>query len=228
MASSRMLSWFEKRRRSKTLNLAQQHIILAVETVEELNRALTAFSQKDRAAVDASFNRLFKEEVEIDDLRRTIMEELSKGELPPRYREDLKGLVAHLDVMADMVKDSARSVKVLQEADVPKEIMDTFTRIGTNLVESVRALRTGIEALGTSPETVRSATSKVDEFEAKIDDEYLDARILIVRKGKALAAADIMAMRDLIEYLEQASDVIVRTADYIRILAAEEVSSVRD
>ena len=85
MASSRMLGWFEKRRRSKTLTLAQRHITLAVETVEELNRALTAFSKKDKAVVDASFNRLFKEEVEIDDLRRTIMEELSKGELPPQY-----------------------------------------------------------------------------------------------------------------------------------------------
>jgi len=224
MASSKMLGWFEKRRRSKTLNLAQQHIILAVETVEELNRALIAFAKKDKVVVGASFNRLFKEEVEIDDLRRTIMEELSKGELPPQYREDLKGLVAHLDEMADMVKDSARSVKVLQEVDVPKEIMDAYARIGNDLVESVRALRTGIEALGTDPETVRSAAAKVDECEARIDDEYLATKTLIVARSKGLGAAEVMAMRDLVEYLEQASDRIVRTADYIRILAAEEIS----
>lgn len=227
MASSRMLAWFEKRRRSKTLNLAQQHIILAVETVEELNRALTAFSKKDKAAVDASFNRLFKEEVEIDDLRRTIMEELSKGELPSQYREDLKGLVSHLDVMADMVKDSARSVKVLQDVEIPNEIMESYAKIGGDLVESVRALRTGIEALGTGPEKVRSATAKVDECEARIDDEYLTTKILIVRHGKGSSAAEIMAMRDLVEFLEQASDAIVRTADYIRILAAEELASIR-
>ena len=224
MASSRMLAWFEKRRRSKTLNLAQQHIVLAVETVEELNRALTAFSNKDDSAVDASFNRLFKEEVEIDDLRRTIMEELSKGELPPQYREDLKGLVSHLDEMADMVKDSARSVKVLQEVNVPNEIMNSYSKIGIDLVESVRALRTGIESLGTGPENVRAETAKVDESEARIDDEYLTAKIQIVEKGRGLNAADIMAMRDLVEFLEQASDAIVRTADYIRILATEELT----
>jgi len=227
MSSSRMLAWFEKRRRSKTLSLAQQHIILAVETVEELNRALTAFVRKDKAAVDASFDRLFKEEVEIDDLRRTIMEELSKGELPPQYREDLKGLVSHLDEMADMVKDSARSVKVLQEVEVPKEIMDAYARIGSDLVDSVRALQTGIEALGTGSDKVRTATAKVDECEAKIDDEYLATKILIVQKGKGLSPADIMAMRDLVEFLEQASDAIVRTADYIRILAAEGRSDAR-
>jgi predicted phosphate transport protein (TIGR00153 family) len=224
MASSRMLAWFEKRRMSKTLILAQQHIILAVETVEELNRALTAFSNKDDSAVDASFNRLFKEEVEIDDLRRTVMEELSKGELPPQYREDLKGLVSHLDEMADMVKDSARSIKVLQEVNIPNEIMKSYSNIGTDLVESVRALRTGIEALGTDPENVRAATTRVDESEARIDDEYLTTKIQIVQKGKGLNAADILAMRDLVEFLEQASDAIVRTANYIRILAVEETT----
>lgn len=224
MTSSRMLAWFEKRRRDKTLNLAQQHIVLAVETVEELNRALTAFTNKDDSAVDASFNRLFKEEVEIDDLRRTIMEELSKGELPPQYREDLKGLVSYLDEMADMVKDSARSVKVLQEVNVPNEIMNSYSKIGIELVKSVRALRTGIEALGTGLENVRAETAKVDESEARIDDEYLRVKIQIVEKGKELNAADIMAMRDLVEFLEQASDTIARTADYIRILAAEELT----
>jgi len=225
MASSRMLSWFEKRRRSRTLGLAQQHIILAVETVEELNRALTAFTRKDSAAVDTSFNRLFREEIEIDNLRRTIMEELSKGELPPQYREDLKGLVSHLDVMADTVKDSARSVKVLQNVDVPKEIMESYASIGGELVESVRALRAGIEALGAGPEDVRSATAQVDDYEAKIDEQYLATKILIVQESKGMSPAEVMAMRDLIEYLEQASDAIVRTADYIRILAAEELSS---
>jgi len=225
MASSRMLSWFEKRRRSRTLGLAQQHIILAVETVEELNRALTAFMRRDSAAVDTSFNRLFREEIEIDNLRRTIMEELSKGELPPQYREDLKGLVSHLDVMADTVKDSARSVKVLQNVDVPKEIMESYGSIGGELVESVRAMRAGIEALGAGPEQVRSATAQVDDYEAKIDEQYLATKILIVQKSKGMSPAEVMAMRDLIEYLEQASDAIVRTADYIRILAAEELSS---
>jgi uncharacterized protein Yka (UPF0111/DUF47 family) len=65
----------------------------------------------------------------------------------------------------------------------------------------------------------------VDDYEAKIDEQYLATKILIVQKSKGMSPAEVMAMRDLIEYLEQASDAIVRTADYIRILAAEELSS---
>ena len=222
MSGTKLLSWFEKRRRSKTLGLAQQHINLAVETTRELETLINAFAKGDSNGADASIDRLFKEEVEIDNLRRTIMEELSKGELPANYREDLKGLVSRLDEMADKVKDSARSVKVLAGVSFPREIMDAYVQIGKNLAESVQSLRASIEALGTNPQEVRAAAEKVDSLESAIDDEYLSTKALIIRHGKELDAAAVMALRDLVEYLEQASDAALRTAEYVRILAAEE------
>jgi predicted phosphate transport protein (TIGR00153 family) len=194
---------------------------LAVETVEELNRALTAFSKKEYAIVDSSTSRLFTEEVQIDDLRRTIMEELSKGELPEEYREDLKGLVNHLDEMADMIKDSARNVKILQEVKVPAEITDSYRKIGETLVHSVRALQASIEALEEGRDKVISASEEVDDCESEIDNEYLTTKVLILQNGRRFNAAETMAMRDLLEFLEQASDAIVRTANYVRILASE-------
>ncbi len=222
MSGSRLLSWFEKRRRSKTLSLAQQHINLAVQTTRELEILLDAFAKGDSKAIDVSIDRLFEEEVEIDNLRRTIMEELSKGELPASYREDLKGLVSRLDEMADKVKDSARSVKVLVGVEFPKEIMDEYVLIGKNLAESVQSLRASIEALGVDIQQVRGAADRVDVLESSIDDEYLETKALIIRHGKGLDAAAVMALRDLVEYLEQASDAALRTAEYVRVLAAEE------
>ena len=212
---------------SRTLSLAQQHIVLAVETVEELSRALTAFSKKEYEIVDSSINRLFKEEVEIDNLRRTIMEELSKGELPEKYREDLKGLVNHLDEMADMIKDSARNVKILQDVKIPAQIIDSYRKISEALVHSARALQASIEALGEGREKVISTSDEVDKCESEIDDEYLATKMLILQNGRRFNAAETMAMRDLLEFLEQASDAIVRTSNYIRILASEK-SEIRE
>jgi len=226
VSSTKLLSWFERRRRSKTLGLAQQHISLALETTRELETLLDAFARGDSGGVDASIERLFKEEVEIDNLRRTIMEELSKGELPANYREDLKGLVSRLDEMADKVKDSARSVRVLEGVAFPREIMDQYVLIGRNLAESVQSLRASIEALGTNLQEVAAAAEKVDSLEAAIDEEYLSTKVLIVRYGRELDAAVVMALRDLVEYLEQASDAALRTVEYVRILAAGEGVSV--
>jgi len=222
VSGGKLLSWFEKRRKSRTLGLVQEHIYLVVETAKELETLIEAFARGDLCAVDASVERLFKEEVEIDNLRRRIMEELSKGELPANYREDLKGLVSRLDELADKVKDSARSVKVLEGVNFPGEIMDAFVRIGRCLAESVQCLRASIEGLGVGPEEVRAASDRVDGLEAAVDEEYLGTKALIMRLGGGLDAAVVMALRDLVEFLEQASDAVLRTSDFVRILSVGE------
>jgi uncharacterized protein Yka (UPF0111/DUF47 family) len=99
------LGWFEKRRVSRTLNLAQQQISQAISTVSELEDAVESFSKGNKEDVEASIQRLFSKEVEIDNLRRLVLAELTKGELSPKYRADLKALVEHLDTMADRIKD---------------------------------------------------------------------------------------------------------------------------
>jgi len=43
--SRMLLSWFERRRKSKTLELAQNQIIKAIDTVNELYKAIAAFSE---------------------------------------------------------------------------------------------------------------------------------------------------------------------------------------
>ena len=155
------------------------------------------------------------------------MEELSKGELPEKYREDLKGLVYLLVEIADMIKDSARNVKILQEVKVPAEVVDSYRKIGVTLVRSVRALQASIEALEKGRDEVISVSEEVDKCESEIDDEYLTTKVLILQNGRRFNAAETMAMRDLLEFLEQASDLIVRTANYVRILASEK-SEIRE
>ena len=123
LSTKKLLLWFEKRRRSKTLVLAQQQIVLAMDTASELDTAMMAFSDGRKTDMEDAIQRLFSKEVEIDDLRRATLEELSSTELPNVYREDLKRLVNHLDEFADQIKDSARSLKVLTFAtQIPRDI----------------------------------------------------------------------------------------------------------
>ena len=89
-------------------------------------------------------------EVEIDELRRSVFAELTKGTLPTKYREDLKVLVGRLDRLADYVKDAARSVKILMEVDsvVPREFLDIFVRMTKTLGECTIFLSSSIEIWG--------------------------------------------------------------------------------
>lgn len=196
----------------------------SIETVTELERAITAFSEGRKEDARKSIERLFLDEVEIDELRRSVFVELTKGSLPQKYREDLKDLVKHLDVMADHVKDSARSIKILLDADakVPKEILDSLVRTSRTLVECATALRETIETLGVDPYRVRELAAKVESIEGHIDDEYLKTKSLFIKHADNVNAAILMVLRDLSEFMEQTADVCADTADHLRILAAGE------
>ena len=223
MATMKLLVWFERRRRSKTLNLAQQLISLAMSTVVDLDSALKAFSEGRRADMEDAIQQLFSREKKIDELRRTILEELTKQELPSNYREDLKELVRYLDHLADQVKDSARSLKILGWPIFPREIAEKYLKISENLVEQVKVLGECIESLGISPLSVKEKAEQVILYEDKIDQDYLQTKILFIKYRKELPPAILMGLRDLLDCMERSADICVRTADYLRMLAASEM-----
>jgi len=223
MATMKLLVWFERRRRSKTLNLAQQLISLAMSTVVDLDSALKAFSEGRRVDMEDAIQQLFSREKKIDELRRTILEELTKQELPSNYREDLKELVRYLDHLADQVKDSARSLKILGWPIFPREIAEKYLKISENLVEQVKVLGECIESLGISPLSVKEKAEQVILYEDKIDQDYLQTKILFIKYRKELPPAILMGLRDLLDCMERSADICVRTADYLRMLAASEM-----
>lgn len=224
MATRKLLLWFEKRKKSKTLNLAQEQITLAMSTVGELDTALKAYSIGKQSDMENAIQHLFSREEEIDNLRRAILEELSSSELPNIYREDLKRLVNLLDEFADQVKDSARSLKVLSRTEeIPSEIISHYLKMSQDLVDSVRALGECIETLGIIPADVKVKANVVDGYEDSIDQEYLNTKILLINYSRKLETVTLMTLRDLLDYLEQASDTCARTADYLRTLAANEL-----
>jgi len=218
-----MLSWFEKRRQSLTLNLAQNQIMKAFDTVTELNKAIQAFSV-DKSKAEKCIERLFVSEVEIDQLRRAVFMELTKGSLPSKYREDLKALIGRLDRLADYVKDAARSIKILIQAEstLPKEFLDIFSRMAQQLVECTARLRTSIEALGDDPAKAVQYAHQVDEIEGRIDEDHFQAKVSFITNSEKVNAPTFMVLKDLVDSLEHAADMCADTADFILILVAGE------
>ena len=225
MAERSLLSWFEKRRRSKTLKLAQSQIMKAIDTVAELERALLSLSKGKILEAEKSLDRLFMNEVEIDELRRSIFAELTKGSLPAKYREDLKAIVERLDKLADHVKDAARSVRILIKVGnaIPKVFLNIFLGMVKELVECTGFLSSSIETLGVNPSKAVEFALMVDETEGRIDNKFLLAKRSFIENSEKVSFPKLMVYRDLVNSIEQAADMCADTADFIRILAAEEV-----
>ena len=213
-----MERWFVQRRKSKVLELADRQLTLAVDTVVELESAITEVLKKDMEGAKKDIEKLFRTEEEIDNLRRTIFEESTRGSLPLNDREDLMHLVKRLDVMADHVKDSGRHVLLLMQVNIPIELWNAFAEMSKDLVECAKALRASIEKLGSDPTEARILSQKVDEVEKRVDEKNLQIKTLLLKSDKNVAPSALFILKDLLDSMEEVADSCDDTADYVRIL----------
>ncbi|MGQ9538822.1 MAG: DUF47 domain-containing protein [Candidatus Bathycorpusculaceae bacterium] len=216
-------AWFERRRRTKALDLAQDQITKALDTVTLLHQAMQKMTENNKKEAMQHIENIFKVEKEVDRLRTEVFKELSKGvALFAEYREDLMHLVKRLDTLADHVKDAARCIKMLESAKIPKELWENTAHTTAFLVDCAHALRGSIEKIAVDSSAAIGGAKKVEEVEKKIDDEYLKTKALFIKYSKEMDSGSMVIFDDLVEFIEHAADVCADTADYIVILASRE------
>lgn len=219
----RSYAWFERRRRAKALDLAQEQISKALDTVTLLHQAAKGISEGKKKEAMQRIENLFKTEEEVDRLRMEVFKELSKGAaLFADYREDLLHLVKRLDTLADHVKDAARCIEMLVDVQIPKELCENTVHMTAVLVECAQVLRSSIEKLSVNAAQAVEDAKKVDEIEHEIDTTYLKTKASFVKYGEQINSGAMVIFDDLVEFIEQAADMCADTADYIVILAGRE------
>lgn len=219
----RSYGWFEKRRKTKGLELAHEQITKAFDTVTWLHKAIKCFSEGNLKEANRHIENLYKAEEEVDKLRTDVFTELSKGAaLVADYREDLLHLVKRLDTLADHTKDAARCLQMLGEAKIPEELCGKTVFMASKLVEAAQTLRGSIEKISSSPIEAIEQARLVEVVEHELDAEYLKAKSLFVKYGDNFNCGALVIFDDLIEFIEHAADMCADTADYIVILSSRE------
>ena len=219
----RSYNWFEKRRKTKGLELAHDQITKAFDTVTLLHKATKSFSEGKLQEAKKHIENLYEAEEEVDKLRTNVFMELSKGiALVSDYREDLLHVVKRLDTLADHTKDAARCLEMLTETKIPKELCEKTVFMTLKLVETAQALRNSIEKISANPDEAIEQAKKVEEIEHILDEEYLRTKTLFVKYGTELNCGAMVIFDDLIEFIEHAADMCADTADYILVLSSRE------
>ncbi len=219
----RSYDWFEKRRRTKGLELAHEQITKAFDTVSLLHKATKSFAEGNIAETKKHVSNLYRAEEEVDKLRTDVFTELSKGAaLVADYREDLLHLVKRLDTLADHTKDAARCLEMLGDAKIPEELCQKTVYMTGKLVDTAQALRGSIEKISSAPMEAMAESKKVEVNEHDLDQEYLAAKSLFVKYGETINCGAMVIFDDLIEFIEHAADMCADTADYIVILSSRE------
>jgi predicted phosphate transport protein (TIGR00153 family) len=219
----RSYDWFEKRRRTKGLELAHEQINKAFDTVTLLYKATKSFAEGNLKESKKHVQNLFTAEEEVDKLRTNVFTELSKGAaLVADYREDLLHLVKRLDTLADHTKDAARCLQMLGEAKIPEELCSKTVFMTSKLMETAQTLRISIEKISSNPGEAIAEAKKVEDIEHDIDQEYLATKSLFVKYGEVINCGAMVIFDDLIEFIEHAADMCADTADYIVVLSSRE------
>lgn len=216
-------AWFERRRRTQVLDLTQEQITKALDTVTLLHQIIENVSDSKINDAMERFEQLYQIEKEVDQLRADVFKELSKGTaLFTEHREDLMHLVKRLDTLADYVKDAARCVKILANTQIPGELWKQAVHTTGTLVECATALRASIEKITVDPAAALKNAKKVDQIENEIDKDYIQNKSLLIKNSDKTNSGAIIVFNDLFEFIEQAADMCADTADYIVILSGKD------
>ncbi len=218
MNEKALISWFAKRRESIIVKKTKEHMLKVVDTTVELDNAIASIIKGKKNEVKDCLKRLMANEKAADNIEVTLFKEITRGDLPPKDREDLMHLVRRIDYIADWIKVSGNNLKVLMDAkiEVPLEIWKMYRKMSKKAVDCTRALKNGIDNMGEDDDAVLRYREEVERLEHEIDDLYF-----ATKKGLITSFMDPRAMivlADFLEGIEEAVDYCKAAADMLYIL----------
>jgi len=218
---SELFKWFEKRREMKALRMMERHLALTMSAVEDLEKAVKAMIGNNESEMRMCIERVTNAENEADQIRRGVMNELARGELPPAEREDLMHLVKRVDMVADWSRESTRILNATPIKEVPESLKRACVKMVGGVRECALALRKCVSQLAEKPEEALIAADQVERLEEKVDDIFEEARQLLAKETKMKVGVAILT-NELLEAIEMVADWCEDACDQVRIIAVRQ------
>lgn len=213
-------SWFKTRRKVQAIAMIREHSKATVMAMEQLQRCISFAIQDKRDDMLRSFNVLQQKEREADVLRRRIIDELVKGDLPVTEREDLIRLAREIGWVIDWANETGRILVEFNLKRMPEEIKNTTLEMVQVVGNCVAKLDDCTDKLTSRKfSEALKAADEVEALEEEVDGLYQKARGAIndlnsgnVPVGSAILFAQFM------DALEHVADRCEYTCDEVRVI----------
>lgn len=215
--SRNILAWLGQREEKQTLNDALVHVEKSLTCVKELKNSIEAFARDDQAGKDKAITSLKQAEHEGDEIRKKMMEELSRGMLMPPDREDLLFLNESLNDIADNAKDAGRLLEFLKEPLLP-ELNHELLNNSITAVRAAEKLEQAISSLiDNDVKNVLENCAQIETLEEEGDDRKRELLGYLLKSS--LIGPSLLIVYEIIDTLEEVIDCIDRSGDLVRTLA---------
>jgi predicted phosphate transport protein (TIGR00153 family) len=214
-------SWLRTRRKVLAISMVLEHSKANVTAVEQLDRCIDFALQGKREDLLRSFDILQLKEKEADLLKRKIITELAKGDLPISEREEMMRLARQIDEVIDWINETGRIIVEFSLKDMPDEVKETTVEMGQVIKSCVGKLDVCIEKLTDREfQDALKAADEVERLEEKMDGLYQRARRAISGlKTSSVEIGQAILLSEFMDAMENITDRCEDTCDEVRVIA---------
>ena len=218
--SKKLFGWFAPSRGEDVLGMAEKHLELTKNAVRELYSMVDAAAKCDREGCAKHYMSVSRMEMEADDLRRKMVDALTKSEMFPEERDDLMELVRAVDWIADWSKEAGRILNVIQLDKAPQEMREAALNMVKADADCVAVLEECLKKAYEDPKEAVNLANKVELLEEDTDELYSQARKhLATLEFKGWTIGSLILLNEFLDALETIADWCENTADIVRAIS---------
>ncbi|MCD6479607.1 DUF47 family protein [Candidatus Bathyarchaeota archaeon] len=202
------------------LNMVEEHLELTRRAVEELYRMVEAASNGRLHEKEKLYREVSEMEMKADQLRREMVEELTKRDIYPSEREDLMELVRAVDWVADWAREAGRILSIIPFEKAPEEMRKAAQDMCKADINGVSVLSKCVKALLREPDKALELANEVEMIEEDIDELYSIARRHLASLSfENFTPGSLILLNMFLDALETIADWCENTADIVRAIA---------
>ncbi len=218
--SKKLFGWFAPNRGEDILGMAEKHLELTKNTVRELYSMVDAAAKCDREKCQGHYMSVSRMEMEADELRRGMVDALTKSEMFPEERDDLMELVRAVDWIADWSKEAGRILNAIQLDKAPPEMREAALNMVKADADCVVVLEECLKKAYKDPKEAVNLANKVELLEEDTDELYSQARKhLATLEFKGWTVGSLILLNEFLDSLETIADWCENTADIVRAIS---------
>ena len=219
--AKRLFGWFAPKRGENVLKMVEAHLELTENAVSSLYKLVEAAASEAGDETKKLYDSLSELEMKADEMRRDMVEELTKGEMFPEEREDLMELVRAVDWIADWSKEAGRILVIIPFDKAPEEMKKAAQDMCRANLDCVSILAKCIHELHSSnPKEALNLANQVEMLEEELDELYSIARKhLATMEFPDYSTGALILLNEFLDALETVADWCENTADIVRAIA---------
>jgi len=220
LMARRLFGWIAPKRGEDVLKMVEDHLELTKNAVRSLYELVESASE-EKGDTKQLYDRVSDLEMEADDLRRKMVDVLTKGEMFPEEREDLMELVRAVDWIADWSKEAGRILIIIPFQKAPDEMKKAAQNMCRANLDCVAVLAKCIHELHNSnPKEAINLANEVELLEEELDELYSIARgYLATGEFPDFSTGSLILLNMFLDALETVADWCENTADIVRAVA---------